>query len=135
MHPLSLLALVATFVSAASAQACLVNGVGLGWCQGILYCWVEVFGDSIDCQFNLYDSYCNQIASDVGPNVGDAIDSELQWTVDITELNAASVPDYISVQFAYAGGLFGAGASDHSTGTFNLGLTGGAWFRTGFICA
>lgn len=126
------MAAIATFASRTSAQACI--GIAEGMCEAIYYCWVETYGDSIDCEFILYDSYCNVLAQDVGPNVGDALDSELPYTVDIAQLSTYTIPGDISAQWWYAGGLYGKGASPYSTGTFTSGLSAGAWVRAGFNC-
>lgn len=132
MKSLSILALLVAFASTTYAQACIP--IQETWCEAIFYCWVEIFGDSIDCEFDVYDSYCKTIISDPGANVGDSLGSILQYTVEVAQLTEVAATNRISAQWWYAGHLYGRGASPYTTGTFTVGLTGGAWIRAGFQC-
>jgi hypothetical protein len=124
--------LIAAFASTPYAQQCI--GQGPGYCQGVLQCTDELFGNDITCEFDIYDSYCNLIGSEEAPNVGDAIDSQLPYTVDLTELFPTIDKDVISAQWLYAGGAYGTQISGYTQGSFTSGLVGGAYVRSSFPC-
>ena len=127
-------ALIATFTSATYAQQCV--GQGEGNFQGVLVCWIEVLCDSIDCEFDVYDSYCNKIAAHPGPNVGDAIDSELPYTVDISQLDQNVNLDLISAHWWYAGGHYGKGITNSvSQSSKGNGFAPMYWVRAAFPCS
>ncbi|KIM97170.1 hypothetical protein OIDMADRAFT_32200 [Oidiodendron maius Zn] len=127
-----LISTLIAFASTTYSQLCV--GQGLGYCQGVYACWIETLGDGDDCAFTIYDSYCNNIGEKDGPNVGDAVDSQLPYTVDLVELRDSASTQLISAQFWYAGGEYGTGISGYDIGKFTSGLSAGAYMRSSFPC-
>lgn len=109
-------------------------GQGLGYCQGVFVCFSEIAGDDTLCNFLIYDSYCNKIAENDNPNVGDAIDSELPYTVDLIYLDDSYIQDQVAARWLYAGGEYGKGASGYFYGSCNSGLTACSYVRSSFPC-
>lgn len=108
------LALVTTALlsfKAATAQVCV--GQGAGSCQGVYLC------DQTDnnCYFYIFNHACGIIGDAINPNVGDAIDSQLPYTVDIKKSYANTADDQVYCGWAYSNGEYGWGYTRYATGT------------------
>lgn len=126
-------AVITIWTSVSNAQLCVTQGPGS--CQGVYECWTEPLADEIECEFLIYDYNCKQIGNAVDPDVGDAIDSQLPFTVDVTWRQKSIALDNVGMNWLYTGGKYGRGVTNCATGkTTVASIEDAAYSRCAFPC-
>jgi hypothetical protein len=119
MKSISTIAAAALAFAGVSAGQCSPQGAGN--CNLVYGCSSEIASDNVDCEMALYNYLCEQIGGFWSPNPGQALYSQLPYSIVIESLMSVYTPA-ISMTFRYGAGTYGNGISNCHTSSCSNGL-------------
>jgi hypothetical protein len=105
---------------------------GAGVCNLGIVTFAVAGYDGMEQNAVVYDRDCNIIGGTEGPYVGMALDSQLPYTIDFTQLSLTLQDPTLT--FLYAGSEYSTNNGQFSCRSCNSGLSGGLCCQCAFNC-